>query len=146
MLIMEQSFGMDQLERIAKKLAELVNSHHLFTFEGDLGAGKTILVKALCEQLGVKDKVASPTYSLVNQYEGNLNGKSFPVHHIDLYRLESAEEAYHAGIEEILQSPGICLVEWPQRLAMIGQERRIAVRLAMSSPSMRQIWIDSHEN
>lgn len=146
MLILEQAFGLDQLELIAKKLAELVNSHHLFTFEGDLGAGKTTLVKAFCEQLGVKDKVASPTYSLVNQYAGSMNGKQFPVYHIDLYRLDSAEEAYHAGIEEILQSREICLVEWPQRLGMIAEERRIAVRLAMSSSSMRQIWIDSHEN
>ena len=146
MLIIDREFGLDELPSIAQSIAALTGTHRLFTFEGDLGAGKTTLVKAICEKLGVAEKVASPTYSLVNQYQGEREGSMFPVFHIDLYRLDSAEEAYHAGIEEILGSDDICLVEWPQRLPEILEQRRVAVSLQASSPGLRRIQVYSHEN
>ncbi|MEY2647829.1 MAG: tRNA ((37)-N6)-threonylcarbamoyltransferase complex ATPase subunit type 1 TsaE [Bacteroidota bacterium] len=146
MMVLDQEYGMDELPLVANKLAEFVSSYHLFTFEGDLGAGKTTLVKAICDTLGVWDKVASPTYSLINQYQASKENRTFPVFHIDLYRLDSAEEAYHAGVEEIIQSNDLCLVEWPQRLPDLLDGRRIEVRLRVSASGGRRIQVYSHEN
>jgi tRNA threonylcarbamoyladenosine biosynthesis protein TsaE len=146
MLILDQEYGIDQLSGIAEKLAEYVKSHDLFTFEGELGAGKTTLVKALCACLGVRDKVSSPTYSLVNQYQASHHGDHFPVYHIDLYRLDSEEEAFHAGINEILSSKGLCLVEWPQRLPEIINGRRLEIHLTATEGELRRIRVYSREN
>jgi tRNA threonylcarbamoyladenosine biosynthesis protein TsaE len=146
MLILDQEYGTDELPLVATKLSEFVSSYHLFTFEGDLGAGKTTLVKAICEILGVRDKVASPTYALVNQYQASKESRNFAVFHIDLYRLESAEEAYHAGVEEILQTNDLCLVEWPQRLPELLEGRRIEVKLHATASGLRRIQVYSHEN
>lgn len=86
----------------------------VITFRGDLGAGKTTLIKSLCRTLGCQDEVTSPTFSLVNEYRDS-NGN--PVYHIDLYRLNTIEEALQMGIQEYLDSGHRCLIEWPEIIA-----------------------------
>jgi tRNA threonylcarbamoyladenosine biosynthesis protein TsaE len=78
---------------------------------GPMGAGKTTLVRHLCLALGVRDRVSSPTYALVNEY---MAGDGTAVHHVDLYRLSGEEEAVQAGIEELLRKGPLSLVEWPE--------------------------------
>jgi len=85
--------------------------HPILLLSGDLGAGKTAFVKALLEHLGTSDAVSSPSFSIVNQYE-LLNGEI--IYHMDLYRLETIEEAFNTGLEEYLYSGDTCLIEWPQ--------------------------------
>jgi tRNA threonylcarbamoyladenosine biosynthesis protein TsaE len=111
---MEVVFTTDTIKEAAKKLLAHAAGRKVLAFEGDMGAGKTTLIHALCEVLGVKDVVSSPTFSVINQY---LDASGQAVYHIDLYRLKDEEEAFNAGVEDCLYSGNLCLVEWPQRAA-----------------------------
>lgn len=146
MMLLVKDFSKDQLPAIATQLLEFMNSYHLVTFTGELGAGKTTLISAICETIGVSDKVSSPTYSLINQYSGTINNNVVQIYHIDLYRLKSEEEVFQAGIEDILNSAQICFVEWPERIPDWTGQKRLEVHLTASSPDMRHIEVFSHEN
>jgi tRNA threonylcarbamoyladenosine biosynthesis protein TsaE len=146
MKLFEKDFTKDEISAVAALLSAQIHSHTLITFSGELGAGKTTLIKAFCEALGVKDKVTSPTYSLVNQYQGLVKDQKVEIQHIDLYRLQSEEEAFQAGIDEILATADICLVEWPNRLPGWLDRKRVEVLLSASSPELRHIEVFSHEN
>lgn len=106
---------------------------------GELGAGKTTLAQALCRQLGVVGEVTSPTYAIVNEYEGGGHHKM--VYHMDLYRLTDLDEALQIGIEEYLESTQYCLIEWPELIdpLLTGQEGLISIR--RTSESSRKMLI-----
>ena len=87
----------------------------LIAFRGDLGSGKTCMIQGICEALEVDDYVTSPTFMLINEYAGRLNGKELPVYHFDLYRLRGAGELEDLGAEEYFYGRGVCLVEWAER-------------------------------
>lgn len=110
---MEWTFTLEELPEMAKKLLELKGESSVIAFHGNLGAGKTTFINALCHLLGVEDAVSSPTFSIINQYYGRQD----PVYHIDLYRLQDEEEASRAGVEDCLISGDLCLVEWPEKAA-----------------------------
>jgi len=97
---------------------ELLHSFHgkVILFYGEMGAGKTTLIKAICEELGVKDVVTSPTFSIVNEYHTVKNEK---IYHFDFYRINSVDEAYDLGYEEYFYSKSYCLIEWPEKIAEI---------------------------
>ncbi|HET6991292.1 MAG TPA: tRNA (adenosine(37)-N6)-threonylcarbamoyltransferase complex ATPase subunit type 1 TsaE, partial [Bacteroidia bacterium] len=109
----------DHLVEVSQKLLEFFPEKRIFAFHGELGAGKTTFIKALCVELGVKDTMSSPSFSLVNEYH---DGKENPVYHFDLYRLKSPEEALDIGMEEYLYSGNYCFVEWPERAPEILPE------------------------
>lgn len=100
---------LDQVARVAHEIVGII-SRPVLLIEGEMGAGKTTLIKALCNELEVEDPVSSPTFSLVNEYRTHSNST---VYHFDLYRLNSPEEALDFGVEEYFESGDICLVEWP---------------------------------
>lgn len=102
--------GLDELDQVAKQLLDDFKSQRLFLLEGDLGAGKTTLVQAICRQLHVPDEVVSPTYTLVNEYRDD---KRQAVYHIDLYRLHDIDEAINIGIEDYIYSKVYTFIEWP---------------------------------
>jgi len=110
-----KNFSIDRIESlpsVAKKFLASFPHEKIFAFHGELGAGKTTFIKALCAELGVKDAMSSPSFSLVNEYrDGNDN----PIYHFDLYRLKSPQEAFDIGMEEYLYSGNYCFVEWPER-------------------------------
>jgi tRNA threonylcarbamoyladenosine biosynthesis protein TsaE len=112
MELMNQTYELSALSEIADQLAVYVRLHEVVTFEGELGAGKTTLIKEICHQLGVAQSVQSPTFSLVNEY---VDAKGQPVYHFDLYRLKNAQEAFDIGLEEYLDSGHLCLIEWPEQ-------------------------------
>ena len=87
----------------------------LIAFRGDLGSGKTCMIQGICEALEVDDYVTSPTFMLINEYAGRLNGEELPVYHFDLYRLRGAGELEDLGAEEYFYGRGVCLVEWAER-------------------------------
>lgn len=97
------------LEGIVTQIIEHI-SYSRILFIGELGAGKTTMIKEIMKQMGCKDQGSSPSYSIINQYEG----RDGPIYHIDLYRMETADETFALGIEEILYSGHYCFVEWPQ--------------------------------
>ncbi|MCA6363121.1 MAG: tRNA (adenosine(37)-N6)-threonylcarbamoyltransferase complex ATPase subunit type 1 TsaE [Bacteroidetes bacterium] len=104
-------FALLQLDEMAAALLAAFPNARVFAFHGQLGAGKTTFIKALCVALGVKDHTSSPSFALVNTYE-SAHG---PVHHFDLYRLRNAQEAFDAGLEEAVWSGEFCFIEWPER-------------------------------
>ena len=146
MELMDKTYDLAALPEIAAALAEQVRMYEVVTFEGELGAGKTTLVKALCKALGVTEMVSSPTFALVNEYAAANLGARSKVYHIDLYRLEGEEEAIGAGIEDHLYSGDLCLVEWPGRASGIIPENALHVMLDSPDIDHRHIRVVSGKN
>jgi tRNA threonylcarbamoyladenosine biosynthesis protein TsaE len=117
----------------AKALLDFAGDQQLFIFEGEMGAGKTTFIKALCKELGVKETVSSPTFSIVNEYEavGRI------IYHFDFYRIKNLQEAYDIGYEEYFYSGNTCLIEWPERIAELLPEHYIKVQIEALSPDQR---------
>src|SRR5690606_9131875 len=111
---MEIVFSLAEIDEIAKKILTL-NKYKIILFEGEMGAGKTTLTKALAKCLGVQDMTSSPTFSLVNEYE-SADGL---LYHFDLFRLKDLSEAYDIGIDEYLDSGNYCFIEWPEEIMPI---------------------------
>lgn len=109
---MKREYTLDTIDTLAQEIVPLIREN-VVVFKGEMGAGKTTLIKALCKVLKCSDTVSSPTFSLINEYRDNT-GK--PVYHFDCYRIENEEEAYDFGAEEYLFSKHICLVEWPENI------------------------------
>lgn len=103
----------DELPSVAKQLVEQLGEPKVVLVDGQMGAGKTTLISAMCHELGVIDEVSSPTFSLVNEYH---TGEGKPIFHFDLYRIEDEFEALDIGIEEYFDSNEFCFVEWPERI------------------------------
>jgi len=124
----------DELKAIAQKILDSFPDNRIFSLHGDLGAGKTTLVRFLCEQLEVVDRVVSPTFSLVNEYQ---NKKGEHIYHIDLYRIQTDQELYDLGIEEYLYGGSYCMIEWPERVEKLLPEGY--VRIDLSAPGKGRI-------
>ncbi|GAB3738258.1 tRNA (adenosine(37)-N6)-threonylcarbamoyltransferase complex ATPase subunit type 1 TsaE [Hymenobacter agri] len=105
-------------------------------FEGEMGAGKTTLIRALCAALGVADDVSSPTFSLVNEYRDSHDQ---PVYHFDFYRIDSEDEAERIGASEYFDSGYLCLVEWPTRVAGLLPTPFLEVHIAVQPDESRKI-------
>ena len=109
---MEVIFKLENIQVAAAKFLSNVDSSNVFAFYGGMGAGKTTFIHALCDAMGVKGKVSSPTFSIINQY---TTAESKTIYHLDLYRLKDDREAINAGVEDCLYSGNTCFVEWPEK-------------------------------
>lgn len=104
--------GPEETRILGRRLAEVLRGGEVIAFTGDLGAGKTAFVSGMAEALGVEDRVTSPTFTIVNEYEGGR----LPLFHFDMYRLSSADELFHIGWEDYLARNGVCAVEWSENV------------------------------
>lgn len=109
---MERVFSVDEIDEVAAWFIEHTGKSGIIAVHGEMGAGKTTFISAICRYLGVAEAVSSPTFSIINEYRG----KTGKIYHLDLYRLKSETEAIEAGIEECLFPDSLCFVEWPERL------------------------------
>jgi tRNA threonylcarbamoyladenosine biosynthesis protein TsaE len=100
-----------ELEPVAQQILAKCNSQRVFTFSGNLGSGKTTFIKYLCKVLGVEEQVTSPTFALVNEYQG---ANKLKIYHFDFYRIKNIQEAYDMGYEEYFYSGKYCFIEWPE--------------------------------
>lgn len=115
------TYSIEELDTVAKQLLNQVTSKTLI-FNGDVGAGKTTLIKTLVKALGSKDNVSSPTFSLVNEYEG----ENSTIYHFDLYRVKDEEELYNIGIETYLDNSSWVFIEWPELIIpFLGEKYNI---------------------
>lgn len=135
---MEIIFELDEIETTAEEFLQIVKPNKIFAFSGDLGAGKTTFINALCKQLGVRESVTSPTYSIIQEYAG---ADDKIVYHIDLYRLKSDLEAMDAGIEDCLNSGEINMVEWPERAPSIFPDQTVYASLEILSDRTRKLVV-----
>ena len=102
----------EETERLGARLADALTEGRVVAFTGDLGAGKTAFVSGMAGALGVEERVTSPTFTIVNEYEGGR----LPLFHFDMYRLDSADELFHIGWEDYLARGGVCAVEWSENV------------------------------
>lgn len=128
-------FSLNELATVVRKFRDAVTGYRVFAFHGEMGAGKTTFIHALCEDVGVEDTVSSPTFSIINEYY-SPNGS---IYHMDLYRLRDEEEAIGAGVEDALYSGNICLVEWPERAPGIFPEDTVHVYLERAENNLRKL-------
>lgn len=117
----EKTYSLQDLNEVASWLIEKSAGKNLWLFTGEMGAGKTTLIKKIVEKLGFEVESNSPTFSIVNEYENDDN----TIYHIDLFRLNSVEEAMEIGIETYLYSGHLCLIEWPQLILPLIKEEDV---------------------
>lgn len=126
---------LDELHGIASKLIASTDAR-VFAFYGEMGAGKTTFIRALCDVMGVKDVVNSPTFSIVNEYL--TSGSS--VYHFDFYRIKSIQEAWDMGHEEYFYSGAYCFIEWPEKIENLLPEDSLAISIVDKEGTRTISW------
>jgi tRNA threonylcarbamoyladenosine biosynthesis protein TsaE len=126
----------ESLAAIAEELLQWAGPRRQFAFQAEMGAGKTTLIRHICEKLNCTETASSPTFALVQSYPSPRVGT---VHHLDLYRLRDEREAFEAGIFEVLEEDGYVLVEWPEWLTPYLAEDHVTVRIAVDDAGVRTI-------
>ena len=133
---MEVNFTLEQIRQTAAKLVENSKNYKVIAFHGEMGAGKTTFIHALCEAMGVLDVITSPTFSIINQYQTN-DGQT--IYHIDLYRIKNENEAINAGVEDCLYSGNVCLVEWPEKATGIFPDETLHITITSVDDNTRKL-------
>ena len=135
---MQKEFTIQNIHAVAKEVWEHYHRYKVWLFDAAMGTGKTTFVHALCDELGVKDAVGSPTFSIINQYQ-TADGQTF--YHLDLYRINHEEEAIQAGIEDVLYSGDYCMVEWPEKIPALLPADALKLHLETINEVKRRITI-----
>ncbi len=141
---MEWIFSLDNINKVAKECWQATNGKTVFAFHGQMGAGKTTFIHALCAIKEVKDIVGSPTFSIINEYQFICEGTKKALFHIDLYRLKDEEEAIRAGVEDVLYSGNICLVEWPEKVPSIFPDTTVHIYIELVDDKTRRLKIANY--
>ena len=128
--------SLDELDNVAREVLDSLAGRTVVAFDAPMGAGKTTLISRIAAMLNADDDVASPTFAIVNQYEGDRT-----IFHFDMYRIERVEEALDFGSEEYLSSGELCLVEWPEKIEPLLPEDTMVVRIEIKSDTERRFVI-----
>ena len=128
--------SLSEISNAAKQFVAAMGDNTIFAFYGHMGAGKTTFIKAICEELGVKDVITSPTFAIVNEY---TDGQGEPVYHFDFYRIKKQEEVYDIGFEDYVESGSLCLMEWPELIEEILPEDTIKVTITEQPDGSRLV-------
>ena len=131
---MKLTYDLTGLDEIAKLIIAKAK-HKTLLFNGEMGAGKTTLIKAVCDFLGVQDNVSSPTFSLVNEYEGD--GKL--IYHFDFYRIKNEEEAYAIGFEEYEYTSDYLFIEWSENIPNLIPEEHHVITISIEENGLRRL-------
>ena len=131
----------EQLDHFAAQFWSYVKDAKVFAFHGQMGAGKTTIIEALCKAKGVKEVMGSPTFSIINKYVYTGNGEQKSIYHIDLYRLKDEQEIIQAGVEDCIYSNQICFVEWPGKAPHLFDETTVQVDIELVNETERNIKI-----
>jgi len=134
---MYKSYSLENLSEIATAVITSVKNKTLL-FYGEMGVGKTTLIKEICKQLGVLDNISSPTFSLVNEYQTKNNESIF---HFDFYRIEEEEEALDMGIDDYFYNNNWCLIEWPENVENLLPLEAVEIHLSVLEDGQRNIQL-----
>lgn len=133
---------MEELPKTASQVIEIIGGGGLVLLQGEMGAGKTTFTKALCHELGVKEAVNSPTFSIVNEYR---DASDRPIYHFDFYRIKELREAIDLGFEEYVESGYLCIVEWPEKIEALLEPPFWLLRLEVKQDAERELTLSRHE-
>jgi len=131
--------SIDKIDQVAEQFIAAMGDHKLFAFYGEMGAGKTTFIKALCDELRVIDVVNSPTFAIANDYETALGDR---VYHFDFYRLKTPQEALGFGVEDYFYSGHICFMEWPEQIGNLLPTDSVVVNITVNDDGSRTISAD----
>ena len=136
---MKITFSLEQIVEIASQLLA-ANHNKVILIHGEMGVGKTTLIKALAKPLVVKDATSSPTFSLVNEYQTSENRL---LYHFDVYRLKNESEAYDMGIEDYLYSGNWCFIEWAEKIPNLIPEQHSVIEIKLTADGKREVLLRS---
>ncbi|MCD6277632.1 tRNA (adenosine(37)-N6)-threonylcarbamoyltransferase complex ATPase subunit type 1 TsaE [candidate division WOR-3 bacterium] len=136
---MQLTFSPEETERLGFELGMSINEPVVIALRGDLGVGKTVFARGIAKGLGVDERISSPSFVIMKNYKGRL-----PVYHIDLYRVFSPEDV--PFIEDIMNSGGVVIIEWAERILDVLPEKRIDVRIEIAGENRRQVWINDNRD
>ena len=126
--------NLDNIRAAAHEFIQNMGDAHVFAFYGKMGAGKTTFVKAICEELGVADVITSPTFAIINEYEGDET-----IYHFDFYRIKKLEEVYDMGYEDYFYGGALCFIEWPELIEEILPDDAVRVSITEQPDGSRLV-------
>ncbi len=129
--------SLDKIADAAQEFVAQMGHRRVFAFYGGMGAGKTTFIKALCQQLGVKDAVTSPTFAIVNEYGSDIG----PIYHFDFYRIKNLAEVMDLGFDDYAYSGHLCLMEWPELIKDLLPDNTVSVHIEETDNGMRKITV-----
>ncbi len=128
--------NLSEINIVAKQFIDRIGNEKVFAFYGSMGAGKTTFIKAVCEELGVKETITSPTFAIINEYK---DGEGNSIYHFDFYRINKLEEAFDFGYEDYFYSGNLCFIEWPELVESLLPENTVKVYIAETENGTRTI-------
>ncbi len=131
--------NLNQIHEAARTFIDHIGNDTIFAFYGNMGAGKTTFIKAVCEELGVEDVINSPTFAIVNEY---MAGNGNTIYHFDCYRINKIVEALDMGCQDYFDSGNLCFIEWPENIEEILPEEAVAVHINVQDNDSRIIEIE----
>ena len=135
--------SLEKIQEAAKNFVANMGDNTVFAFYGKMGAGKTTFVKAICEELGVKDTITSPTFAIVNEYRSDLAGEL--IYHFDFYRIKKLDEVYDMGYEDYFYSGAICFIEWPELIEELLPGNTVKVSIEELESGEREVILSELE-
>lgn len=129
--------SLTQIQQAAQQFVAHMGNGSVYAFYGKMGAGKTTFIKAVCECLGVKDVITSPTFAIVNEYTAEKINK--PIYHFDFYRIKKLEEVYDMGYEDYFYGGGLCFLEWPELIESLLPEDVTKVTISENPDGSRTV-------
>lgn len=131
-------YSLSEIESVAKQVIAAISGSPHVAFYGEMGVGKTTLIKEICRRLGVTEEVNSPTFAIVNEYEGDKG----LIYHFDFYRINTLQEALDFGIYDYFDSGNLTLMEWPECVAQLLPDDTVSVRIELLPDNRRQLTIE----
>ena len=128
--------SLEEIGTAAKQFVLAMGEKKVFAFYGKMGAGKTTFIKAVCEELGVKDVITSPTFAIVNEY---VDGQGEPIYHFDFYRIKKEQEVLDIGYEDYVYSGYVCFMEWPELIENLLPDDTVRVVIEEEMDGSRKI-------
>ncbi|HZJ80731.1 MAG TPA: tRNA (adenosine(37)-N6)-threonylcarbamoyltransferase complex ATPase subunit type 1 TsaE [Dysgonamonadaceae bacterium] len=131
--------NLSDIDIVAQRFVDKMDQSNVFAFYGEMGAGKTTFIKAICKALGVEETITSPTFAIVNEY---TKDDGDPIFHFDFYRIKNIEEAYDFGYEDYFYSGHLCFIEWPQLVEPLLPESVVKVQIVVEDNEQRSIIVE----
>ena len=131
---MKLEYSLKNISKVSQKIVENIK-HKIIVFEGEMGSGKTTLIKSICKKINTTDNVSSPTFSLINEYKS----QNSIIYHFDFYRIKNINEAYDFGANEYIDSGRLCLIEWGFKIKEMLPEQYHVIKIKKISKNLREL-------